>query len=121
MHIDNILNADDFLAVLSNSSGEYSGIDDIEISIEEAVEITLEDAFSRLNLTFGILDYLVAEGIQIGDLVEAGMELLAGVEVTEELNNKMEAQILKALSDINVIALLIFGAGFWLENLVQAT
>lgn len=107
LHIDNILNADDFLAVLANSSGEYSGIGGIEISIEEAVEITLEDAFSRLNLTFGILDYLVAEGILIGDLVEAGMELLNGVEITKKLEKEMEAQIIAALADINVIAIIM--------------
>ncbi len=107
LHIENILNTDDFLAVLANSDGEYSDINDIEISIEEAVEISLEDAFERLNLTFGILDYLVAEGILIGDLVGAGMELLNGVEITEELEEKMEAQILNALTDINVIALIM--------------
>ena len=67
----------------------------------------MEDAFERLDLTFGILDYLVAEGILIGDLVEAGMELLNGVEVTEELESKMQAQILKALTDINVVTLIM--------------
>lgn len=118
LHIDNILNTDDFLAVLSNipendgesldiNNCEYDDVDLDELNIEEAIEITLEDAFKRLELTFGILDYFVSEGILIGDLVEAGMELLDGVEVTEELNQKMEAQILKSLTDINVITLLV--------------
>ena len=117
-HIENILNTDDFLAVLSNipetdgksldiNDCQYDEIDFNEFDISEAIEITLEEAFNRLNLTFGILDYFVSEGILIGDLVEAGMELLNGVEVTEELNKKMEAQILKALTDINVITLLM--------------
>ncbi|MBR3139924.1 MAG: phosphatidylglycerophosphatase A [Methanobrevibacter sp.] len=35
------------------------------------------------------------------------MELVEGVEVTDELKQKMEAQILKSLTDINVIALLV--------------
>ena len=53
------------------------------------------------------MDYLVSEGILIGDLVEAGLELVD--DVTDELNAKMEVQILKSLSDINVI-LLLFAA-----------
>ena len=108
-HIENILNTDDFLAVLCNAGGtdESSQYYPDELNIAEAVEISLEDAFERLNLTFGILDYLVGEGILIGDMVEAGMELLDGIEVTQELNEKMEAQILKSLSDINVIALIM--------------
>lgn len=59
-----------------------------------------------MDLTFGILDYLVSEGILIGDLVDAGMELVSDVDVTDELKEKMKAQILKSLSDINVIVLI---------------
>ncbi|WP_432644633.1 phosphatidylglycerophosphatase A [Methanobrevibacter sp.] len=120
LHIQNILNTNDFLAVLVNvnlsqsqdldiNNAEYDEIDwnELKVKIEDAVEISLEDAFKRLDLTFGILDYFVAEGILIGDLVDAGMELVAGVEVTQELRDKLEAQILKSLTDINVIALLV--------------
>ena len=120
LHIRNILNTDDFLAVLANvpqsdtdsldiNNAEYDDVDwdDLKIRIEDAVEISLEDAFEHLELTFGILDYLVSEGILIGDLVDAGMELAEGVEVTDELRDKMKAQILKSLTDINVITLLV--------------
>ena len=122
LHIQNILNTDDFLAVLSNvpksdlesldiNNAEYDEVDfnELTVRIEDAVEISIEDAFEKLELTFGILDYLVSEGILIGDLVDAGMELVEGVEVTEELREKMKSQILKSLSDINVITL-IFAA-----------
>ena len=81
--------------------------DKLKVRISEAIEISIEDAFKKMDLTFGILDYFVAEGILIGDLVDAGMELLEGVEVTDELKQKMEAQLLKSLADINVIALLV--------------
>ena len=120
LHIQNILNTDDFLAILANvpksdadsldiNNAEYDDIDwdDLKIRIEDAVEISLEDAFKHLGLTFGILDYLVAEGILIGDLVDAGMELAEGVDITDELKDKMKAQILKSLTDINVITLLV--------------
>lgn len=119
-HIQNILNTDDFLAVLSNvprssdgnldiSNAEYDDIDfaELKIRIEEAIEISIEDAFEKLNLTFGILDYFVAEGILIGDLVEAGTDLLDGIEVTDELKHKMEEQIFNSLADINIITLIV--------------
>ena len=120
LHIRNILNTNDFLAVLSNiPDGDVGGLDinnfdcddvdfdDLKIRIGEAVEISIEDAFAKLELTFGILDYFVGEGILIGDLVDAGMELVEGVEVTGELREKMKTQILRSLTDINVIALIV--------------
>lgn len=120
LHIQNILNTDDFLAVLGNvpdvgensldiNNAEYDDVDldELRIRLEDAIEISLEDAFEKLDLTFGILDYFVSEGILIGDLVDAGLELVGDVEVTEDLRKKMEVQILKSLTDINVITLLV--------------
>ena len=117
LHIQNILNTNDFLAVLGNvpdtagksldvNNAQFDDIDfnDLKIRIEDAIEISIEDAFEKSGLTFGILDYLVAEGILIGDLVEAGLEF---VEVTDELKAKMESEILKSLADREVIALLL--------------
>ena len=122
LHIQNILNTDDFLAVLSNISEnndetfdinncEFDDVDfeELKVKIADAVEISIEDAFTNLNLTFGILDYFVSEGILIGDLIEAGLDFLDDVEVTQELKDKMEAQILKSLTDINVISLIVAG------------
>ncbi|MDO5811336.1 MAG: phosphatidylglycerophosphatase [Methanobrevibacter sp.] len=119
LHIQNILNKNDFLAILSNVNGDGEvldinnvlydeiDIDSFKIRIEEAIEIAIEDAFQKLDLTFGILDYFVSEGILIGDLVEAGMELVDDVAVTDGIEDKLEAQILKSLTDINVITLLV--------------
>ncbi len=120
LHIQHILNKGDFLAVLGNvpesdedsldiNNAEYDEIDfdELKIRISDAIEISLEDAFQHLKLTFGILDYLVSEGILIGDLAEAGIELMDGVDATPELEDKLKAQILKSLTDINVIALLV--------------
>lgn len=119
LHIQNILNTNDFLAVLSNipegdcesldiNNAEFDDVDfdELKVRIEDAIEISIEDAFKRLDLTFGILDYLVSEGILIGDLVDAGVELVDGAEVNEELKQKMKTQVLKSLSDIDVISLL---------------
>lgn len=119
IHIQNILNAEDFLAVLGNlpqndgesldiNNAEYDDIDfdDLSMRISEAIEISLEDAFRYYGLSFGILDYLVSEGIQIGDLADAGLELLSGIEITDEIKDRMKEEILKALADINVMALI---------------
>ena len=118
LHIQNILNTDDFLAVLSNipegdgeldiNNAEYDDIDfdELKMRIVDGVEISIEDALEKLGLTFGILDYLVSQGILIGDLVEAGMELVRDDDITSELTDRMESQILKSLSDINVVMLL---------------
>ena len=118
VHIQYILNTGDFLAVLCNipqtdgesldiNNAEYDDIDfeDLKIRISDAVEISIEDAFSHLKLKFGILDYLVSEGILIGDLVEAGLDLF-DEEIAETLKDKMETQILESLADPNVIALM---------------
>lgn len=120
IHIQNIINTDDFLAVLANvnvsesedldiNNAEYDQIAwvELKIRIEDAVEISLEDAFRHMGLTFGILDYFVSEGILIGDLVDAGMELVDNVDVTPELKEKLEVQILKSLNDIDVITLIV--------------
>ena len=102
LHIQNILNTDDFLAVLSNipegdgeldiNNAEYDDIDfdELKMRIADAVEISFEDALEKLGLTFGILDYLVSQGILIGDLVEAGMELVSDDDITPDQTDRME-------------------------------
>lgn len=128
VHINNIINQNDFLVIASNlPSQDYdeeymdSGVDITQAEyddesldipkflkdLEESVIINCEDSVKRMGLDFGILDYLVSEGIQISDLVDAGFELCVGVEVTNDLKNRLEEEILKSLTDINVIALLM--------------
>ena len=55
----------------------------------------------------GILDYLVSEGILIGDMVEVGMSLLENMEPTEELKDNLKKQLLKSMSDKNINALIM--------------
>ena len=129
IHINNILNNRDFLVVASNlpeetldqeyimeigldiTNMEYED-DDINLDefiqrIEDAVVISCEDALEKIDLNTGILDYLVSEGIQIGDLIEVGMSLLENMGPTDELKDKLEKQLLKSISDRNINALLI--------------
>ena len=129
IHINNILNNKDFLVIASNlpeetldqdyimeigldiTNMEYED-DDIDLDefierIEDAVIIGCEDALEKINLNMGILDYLVSEGILIGDLIEVGMSLLENAEPTDELKERLEKQLLKSISDRNINALLM--------------
>lgn len=129
LHINNLLNKEDFLVIASNLpedsindesvmdvgvditqatyDDDYINISEFLNQIEKSIIINCEDAVKKMGLNFGILDYLVSEGIQIGDLVEAGLDLCVGVKITDELKEKLEAEILKSLTDINVITLLM--------------
>ncbi len=78
-------------------------LNDIDSCIKESIPQTLHKAgFSQ-----GILDYIHQVGVTVEDLVEAGMALCVGVEVTSALQEKLRGQILKSLEDINVMALIM--------------
>ena len=129
IHINNILNNNDFLVIASNlpeetfdqdyimeigldiTNMEYED-DEIDLDefierIEDSVVISCEDALEKINLNIGILDYLVSKGILIGEMIEVGMSLLENIEATDELKDKLEKQLLKSVSDRNINALLI--------------
>lgn len=61
------------------------------------------------DVSGSIYDFMSAAGVEIPQLVEAGLELLAGVQKTRELELTLENQIRKSLEDINVIVLIIAG------------
>ena len=111
LHINNILNTNDFSAVLcdvpKNKGDGFDEVDVYGLNIGDAIETSIDKCLGRMNLTFGVLDYLVSEGILIGDLIDAGMELIDDADVTDELKQKMEDQLLKSFADINVITLLM--------------
>ena len=73
-----------------------------------------QEALEKSGFSLGILDYIYDQGITIDDMVEAGMELCVGVEVDQDLKDKLKNQILKSLEDLNVIALLM--AAFLVED-----
>ena len=128
-HINHILNNNDFLVIASNlpeetldqdyimeigldiTNMEYEddniNLDEFIERIEDAVVISCEDALEKIGLNIGILDYLVSEGIQIGDMIDVGMSLLENMEETDELKEKLEKQLLKSISDKNINTLLI--------------
>lgn len=81
--------------------------DNIEKDLVKTLIKTYDNCLKRANISFGILDYIIAEGVSIDALVDAGMELCVGVEDSKELRKKLKRQIFKSLEDLNVIALLM--------------
>lgn len=128
-HISNIFNKNDFLVISCNLpdecfNEEYVMDNGVDISqmvyddenidkdfllsdIEKSVVLNCMESVDEMGLSFGILDYLEAEGITVDDLVDTGLELCVGVERTQGLEDKVKNQIVKSLTDINVITLLM--------------
>ena len=128
-HIENIINKNEFLVISCNLpeecfNEEYIMDNGVDISqmvydddkinknqlienIKKSIRTNCEKSLKKMKLNFGILDYLYAEGITVDTLVETGLELCVGVEKTKELKKKVKKEILKSLTDINVIALLM--------------
>lgn len=54
----------------------------------------------------GVEELLEARGVTIDAMVDAGMDLVVGVDVTAELRDRLRSEIQRALGDLNVRALL---------------
>ena len=61
------------------------------------------------GISNSIYEFMSEVGVEVPQLVEAGLELLAGVEKTEKLEMALEKQIRKSLEDINVVVLIVAG------------
>ncbi len=79
--------------------------DNIPDQIKDCISDSLSKVLRSRNL--GIVEQLKNEGIILDELVKAGMDLCVGVKITNELKNKLRKQLIKSLSDINVVALII--------------
>ena len=102
IHIQNILNTNDFLCVMCNISDEY---ENLNLNVTESVEIACEKAFKKLDLTCGILDYLVSEAIQIEELVDSAVLIIHSYP--DDFKDRLHSQIVKSLEDINVISIIM--------------
>ena len=90
-----------------HSYNKDKNLDDIEKDLKKTIIQSCDKNLKIANISFGILDYMKAEGVSIDALVDAGMELLVGVENSQRLRKKLKNQLLKSLEDLNVIALLM--------------
>jgi alpha-ribazole phosphatase CobZ len=88
---------------------DYASLNELLQNIESCVKDGIQTGLRKCGISHGILDFIHHEGITIDNLVEAGMALCVGVEVTPNLKNTLRNQILKSLEDLNVIALIMAG------------
>ncbi|BDZ69616.1 phosphatidylglycerophosphatase A [Methanobacterium petrolearium] len=61
------------------------------------------------QMPYTIYELMSEVGVEVSQLVDAGLELLAGVERTRKLEIVLEEQIRKSLADINVVVLIVAG------------
>ena len=69
----------------------------------------LNELLKNFRYPLDILGHIENVGVTIDDLIDAGMELVVGVNKTEELELKLKNQIIKSLEDLNVVALIMAG------------
>ncbi|GAB4315202.1 MAG: hypothetical protein Kow0019_15350 [Methanobacteriaceae archaeon] len=77
--------------------------------VKNCVSQAIIKALRNSGYSINIMDFINNVGVEIEDLVEAGMDLCVGVDKTEKIYQKLKDQILKSLSDINVITLIMAG------------
>ncbi|BAW31833.1 MAG TPA: phosphatidylglycerophosphatase A [Methanothermobacter sp.] len=73
--------------------------------IKKHIKKSLTETLQNNNIS--ILDQLKEKGIKLEELAEAGIKLCVGVEIDDKLRKKLKKQLIKSLSDINIIALII--------------
>ena len=56
-----------------------------------------------------VLGFMEDVGVTVENLTDAGMELVVGVEKTDEIREKLRMQIIKSLQDLNVVSFIIAG------------
>ena len=78
-------------------------------NVKKSVRKAVTNALSYCGYPKGVLDYIKDVGVEVEDLVDAGMELVVGVEETKEIREKLKKQIYHSLEDLNVVSFIIAG------------
>ena len=78
-------------------------------NVKKSVRKAVTNALSYCGYPKGVLDYIKDVGVEVEDLVDAGMELVVGVEETQEIREKLKKQIYHSLEDLNVVSFIIAG------------
>jgi alpha-ribazole phosphatase CobZ len=102
---ESILIASKGSADIVNPDESYILVKNVQQSVREAVKKSL----SHCGFPKDVLDYMNDVGVGVDDLVDAGMELVVGVEKTVEIRLKLKQQIYHSLEDLNVVSFIIAG------------
>ena len=82
---------------------------DLEQDVQHSVRESVKNALKHCEFPKDVLNYMKDVGVEVDDLVDAGMELMVGVEDTPDIRDKLRKQIYHVLDDINVISFIIAG------------
>lgn len=108
------LDTDDDESILiaaKGSSKEFNYKLDHEIisKIKVTVRDTVKAALIKEGFPKDVVEFMKDVGVEVDDLVDAGMQLVVGVDETTELREKLKAQIYHSLEDLNVVSFIIAG------------
>lgn len=108
------LDTDDDESILiaaKGSSKEFNYKLDHEIisKIKVSVRDTVKAALIKEGFPKDVVEFMKDVGVEVDDLVDAGMQLVVGVDETTELREKLKAQIYHSLEDLNVVSFIIAG------------
>jgi len=101
--------SDSLIVACIGESTEQGDERELRMLIGKCVREATKNSLLNSGYTKSVLDYIEGVGIKIDDLVEAGLELVVGVEKSDDLNEKLHQQILKSLEDLNVVSFIIAG------------
>lgn len=108
------LDLEDDASIVIASKG-YSDNTDLKLELEliNNVKISLRESIKKALSTCGfpkdVVGFMKDVGVEIDQLVDAGMELVVGVDDTSGIREKLRNQIYHSLEDLNVISFIIAG------------
>jgi alpha-ribazole phosphatase CobZ len=106
------LEDDESILIASKGSADIVApelMSELVISVQKSVRVAVKDALSSCGFPKDVLAYMKDVGVEVDDLVNAGLELVVGVEETQEIRVKLENQIYHSLKDLNVVSFIIAG------------
>ncbi len=102
-------NEDELITACRGTANRDIDQNELQNLVENCVRKAVKGAIIENGFSRGVVDFMEGVGVKIDDLVEAGMELLVGVEDNEDLRHKLRQQLLKSLEDLNVVSFIIAG------------
>jgi alpha-ribazole phosphatase CobZ len=108
------LEVDDNESIIIASKGPIDILDhkivpELIINVQECVRKSIKESLRSCGFPKDVLGYMKDVGVEVDDLVDAGMELVVEVEESQEIREKLSRQIYHSLEDLNVVSFIIAG------------
>ena len=108
------LEVDDNESIIIASKGSTDIVDheivpELISNVQESVRKAIKNVLGSCGFPKDVLGYMKDVGVEVDDLVDAGMELMVGVEESQEIREKLSKQIYHSLEDLNVVSFIIAG------------